>query len=119
MGYISRGRGVTIHKAECVNILNAEPERRVDVAWAEDDGSSFYVTIKVVAYDHVSLLGELATFIGAMNVPIKAISATVDEKTKTSALRLTLEVRSREEMDKVLKQLRKKSDIIDVYRVTG
>ena len=119
VGYISRGRGVTIHKAECVNILNAEPERRVDVAWAEDDGSSFYVTIKVVAYDHVSLLGELATFIGAMNVPIKAISATVDEKTKTSALRLTLEVRSRDEMDKVLKQLRKKSDIIDVYRVTG
>ena len=119
VGYISRGRGVAIHKAECVNILGAEPERRVDVAWAENDGSSFYVSIKVVAYDHVNLLGELATFIGAMNVPIKAISATVDEKTKTSALRLTLEVRSRDEMDKVLKQLRKKSDIIDVYRVTG
>ena len=72
-----------------------------------------------MAYDHVSLLGELATYIGEMNVPIKAISAQVDEKTKTSAIRLTLEVRSRDQMDKVIKQLRKKSDVIDVYRVQG
>ena len=54
-----------------------------------------------------------------MNVPIKAISAQVDEKTKTSAIRLALEVRSRDQMDKVIKQLRKKSDVIDVYRVQG
>ena len=80
---------------------------------------SFAASIKVVAYDHVSLLGELATYIGEMNVPIKAISAQVDEKTKTSAIRLTLEVRSRDQMDKVIKQLRKKSDVIDVYRVQG
>ena len=67
----------------------------------------------------MSLLGELATYIGGLNVSIKAISAQVDEKTKTSSIRLTLEVKSRDEMDKVIKQLRKRSDIIDVFRVTG
>lgn len=119
VGYITRGRGVTIHKAECCNAQNAEAERRVGVAWAESDGSSFYTSIKVLAYDHVNLLGELASYIGAMNVPIKAISAGVDEKTQTSSIRLTLEVRSRDEMDKVIKQLMRKSDIIDVFRVQG
>ena len=119
VGYITRGRGVTIHKAECVNALHGEDERRVEVDWADNGVGSFYASIKVVAYDHVSLLGELATYIGEMNVPIKAISAQVDEKTKTSAIRLTLEVRSRDQMDKVIKQLRKKSDVIDVYRVQG
>ena len=119
MGYITRGRGVTIHKAECVNAINGEKERQIDVAWADTDVGSFAASIKVVAYDHVSLLGEIATYIGEMNVPIKAISAQVDEKTKTSAIRLTLEVRSRDQMDKVIKQLRKKSDVIDVYRVQG
>ena len=119
VGYITRGRGVTIHKAECPNALGGESERKVDVAWAESDGTSFYASIKVVAYDHVSLLGELATYIGGLNVSIKAISAQVDEKTKTSSIRLTLEVKSRDEMDKVIKQLRKRSDIIDVFRVTG
>ena len=119
VGYITRGRGVTIHKAECVNALNGEQERRVEVDWADNDVGSFYASIKVMAYDHVSLLGELATYIGELGVPIKAISAQVDEKTKTSAIRLTLEVRSRDQMDKVIKQLRKKSDVIDVFRVTG
>ncbi len=119
IGYITRGRGVTIHKAECPNALNGETERQVDVVWADNEGSSFYASIKVVAYDHVSLLGEMATYIGSMNVPIKAISAQVDEKTKTSSIRLTLEVKTKDEMDKVIKQLRKRSDVIDVFRVTG
>ena len=119
VGYITRGRGVTIHKAECINAINGEKERRVQVDWADNEGESFYASIQVVAYDHVSLLGELATFIGGMNVPIKAVSAAVDEKSKTTNIRLTLEVRSRDEMDKVIKQLRKKSDVIDVFRATG
>ncbi|MDO4482858.1 MAG: bifunctional (p)ppGpp synthetase/guanosine-3',5'-bis(diphosphate) 3'-pyrophosphohydrolase [Clostridia bacterium] len=119
VGYITRGRGVTIHKAECANAINGEKERRVSVAWDESNGSSFFASIKIIAYDHVALLGELATFIGGLGVPIKAISATVDEKTKTSAIRMTLEIKSRDQMDNVIKQLRKKSDIVDVFRVTG
>lgn len=119
VGYITRGRGVTIHKAECINAIHGEEERKVEVDWADNNTGSFYATIKVMAYDHVSLLGELATYIGEMNVPIKAISATVDEKTQTSAIRLTIEVRSRDQVDRVMKQLRKKSDVIDVYRVQG
>lgn len=119
IGFITRGRGVTVHKTECPNCVNGEKERQIAVAWAADEGSSFYATIKIVAYDHVSLLGELATYIGGMNVAIKAISAQVDEKTKTTAFRMTIEVKSKDEMDRVIKQLRKKTDIIDVFRVAG
>ncbi len=119
VGYITRGRGVTIHKAECVNAINGEKERRVNVAWADTDTGSFAASIKVVAYDHVSLLGEVATYIGEMNVPIKAISAQVDDKTRTSTIKLVLEVKSRDQMDKVIKQLRRKTDVIDVYRTQG
>lgn len=119
VGYITRGRGVTIHKAECVNALSGEKERAVAVAWADSSVGSFCASIKVVAYDHVSLLGEIATYIGEMSVPIKAISAQVDDKTRTSTIRLVLEVRSRDEMDRVIKQLRKKSDVIDAFRTQG
>lgn len=119
VGYITRGRGVTIHKAECANAINGEKERQVQVAWAAQDVGAFTISLKVVAYDRVSLLGEMTTYIGDMNVPIKAISASVDEKTKTSTIKLVLEVKSREQMDKVIKQLQKKSDVIDVYRIQG
>ena len=119
VGYITRGRGVTIHKAECINAVNGEKERQIDVAWADTNIGTFAASIKVEAYDHVSLLGEIATYIGEMNVPIKAVSAQADDKTKISTIRLVLEVISREQMDKVIRMLQKKSDIIDVYRTQG
>ncbi|MGN0778797.1 MAG: RelA/SpoT family protein [Aristaeellaceae bacterium] len=119
VGYITRGRGVTVHKTECVNAINGEKERQVAVAWADTDVGSFDVAIKVVAYDRVRLLGEVTTYIGEMGVPIKMASAQADEKTKTSTIKLVLQVRSREQMDRVIRQLRKKSDIIDIYRTQG
>ncbi len=119
VGYITRGRGVTIHKAECTNAVNGEQERRIPVEWADDGEGSFYATIKILAYDRVNMLGEIALLIGEQNVSIKAANIQTDDRTRISTLKLTLDVRSREQMDKVIQALRNKSDIMDVYRVTG
>ena len=119
VGYITRGRGVTIHKAECPNALSGEQERKVPVEWADDGEGSFYATIKVLAYDRVNMLGEIATLIGEQNVSIKAANIQSDEKSRISTLRLTLDVSSREQMNRVIQALRNKADILDVYRVTG
>ena len=118
VGYITRGRGVTIHKAECVNAAAGEQERRVPVEWASDGGDTFYATITILAYDRVNMLGEIATVIGENGVSIRAASIQSDDKTRISTLRLTLDVHSREEMNKVIQALRNKSDILDVYRAT-
>ncbi len=118
VGYITRGRGVTIHKAECVNAAAGEQERRVPVEWAGDGESTFYATITIIAYDRVNMLGEIATIIGENGVSIRAASIQGDEKTRISTLRLTLDVHSREEMDRVIQALRNKSDVLDVYRAT-
>ena len=88
VGYITRGRGVTIHKAECSNAAAGEDERKIGVEWAMDGEGTFSAAITILAYD----------------------------KTRISTLRLTLDVHSREEMDRVIKALRNKSDILDVYR---
>ncbi|MDO5435366.1 MAG: bifunctional (p)ppGpp synthetase/guanosine-3',5'-bis(diphosphate) 3'-pyrophosphohydrolase [Clostridia bacterium] len=119
VGYITRGRGVTIHKAECANAVNGEAERRIPVEWSATEGGTFFASIKVVAYDRVNLLGDIATVIGEMNVSIRAANAQTDDKQKICTLRLTLDVTSREQMDRVVAALRRKSDILDVYRITG
>ena len=119
IGYITRGRGVTVHKAECLNAINGEPERQVAVTWADVGDSSFLASLKVIAYDRVNLLGEIATIIGEMNVSIKAANAQTDDKSRICTFRLTLDVTSKEQMEKVIQALRRKSDILDVYRVTG
>ena len=119
VGYITRGRGVTVHKADCVNATNSEQERMVEVSWAgEDQLSEFNASINIIAYDHVSLLGELALCIGNMDVPIVAVSAKRDEKKKTCTIVMVIQVRSREQLDRVFTQVRKRSDIIEIYRGT-
>ena len=116
VGYITRGRGVTIHKAECANIAVGEQERRIPVEWAIESEGTFYASITIVAYDRVNMLGEIATIIGENGVSIRAASIQASDKTRISTLRLTLDVHSREEMDRVINALRNKADILDVYR---
>ena len=118
IGYITRGRGVTVHKTDCPNANNsAEQERMVEVSWANTEaGESFNASVNVIAYDHVSLLGELAMCIGNMNIPIVAVSAKRDERKKTCVITMVVQVRSREQLDRMFVQLRKRSDIVEVYR---
>ena len=116
VGYITRGRGVTIHKAECANAAAGESERKVAVEWAMGGEETFPATITILAYDRVNMLGEIATIIGENGVSIRAASIQSSGKTRISTLRLTLDVHSREEMDRVIQALRNKSDIMDVYR---
>ena len=118
VGFITRGRGVSVHKAECVNISHYEPERRVRVAWSDEEVGTFCASIKIMGYDHVGLLGEITSFIGSLNVPIRNASTSVD-RNRIATIRLVLEVRSKEQMDSVIRQLQKRQDVMDVYRVTG
>ena len=119
VGYITRGRGVTIHKAECANALNGEKERRIPVEWAVDGDASFYASIKILVYDRVNMLGEIASVIGEMNVSIKAAQIQTDDRTRISTLKLTLDVHSKEQMERVISALRNKTDVLEVYRVTA
>ena len=119
IGYITRGRGVTIHKAECPNAAMAEQERRIPVEWDAESGGSFYASIKILVYDRVNMLGEIASVIGEMNVSIKAAQVQTDDRTRISTLKLTLDVQSREQMNRVIQALRNKADVLDVYRITG
>jgi GTP pyrophosphokinase len=118
VGFVTRGRGVSIHKADCVNALSGEAERRVAVRWADDETGSFCAPVRIIGHDRVGLLGEITSYIGSLNVPIRSVSSSVDRH-GTAAIRLVLEVRSREQMDSVMRQLRRQQGVIDVVRVTG
>jgi len=117
IGYITRGRGVTVHKADCSNMQNEAEERLVEVSWADPEANAeFNASINIVAYDHVSLLGELAMTIGNMDIPIVAASAKRHDRKKTSIITVVVQVKSREQLDRLIKQIQKRSDVVDVYR---
>ncbi len=117
VGYITRGRGVSIHTADCANALASDQDRRIPVAWAEDNQSgSFCVSIKIVAYDKDGLLIELATVLRERNITVKTVSTTLDEKNRIATFKFVVEVKTRDQVDTLVKQLRRKSDVIDVFR---
>ncbi len=115
VGYITRGRGVTIHKADCVNALHTEPERSIPVSWAEEGKDSFSANIQIICYDHNSLLGELTNYIQDLGIPITAITVKLN-KNKTCTITTTVMVQSKEQLDSVLQKLQKRSDVIEAYR---
>ena len=118
VGFITRGRGVSVHKIDCPNAVNGERERMVAVTWADMEVGTFCGSIKVIGYDRIGLLGDVTSFISGLGVPIR-FSTTSVGRNKIATIRLVLEVKSKEQMDSVIRQLQRRKDIIDVFRVTN
>jgi len=118
VGYITRGRGVTVHKTDCVNADNNEPERKVNVSWAQESLGRFNTTISVTAYDHESLLGELTVYIQDSGAPISAVNVKVNPN-RTCSIQIVVQVESRGQLDNVIRRLQKRPDVIEAFRVGG
>ncbi len=117
VGYITRGRGVTVHKCDCVN-ANNEPERRVNVSWAHQNTGRFNTTLSVIAYDHEGLLGEMTVYVQDSGAPISAVNVKVNPN-KTCSITMVIQVESREQVDAVLRRLQKRPDVIEAFRIGG
>ena len=115
VGYITRGRGVTIHKADCVNAIHSEPERAVPVSWASEGTGTFSANIQLMCYDHSALLGELTGYMEEMKIPLTAISVKMN-KNKLLNITMTLLVQSREQLDGAIRKLQKRADVVEAYR---
>jgi GTP diphosphokinase / guanosine-3',5'-bis(diphosphate) 3'-diphosphatase len=115
-GFITRGRGVTVHKADCTNIHESDAERMIEVEWADTEAADFNASINIIAYDSVTLMGDLATSVNNVGVPIIGVAVKRDKKRRTSNVTMVVQVKTREELDKLIKALRKRTDVVEVYR---
>ena len=115
VGYITRGRGVTIHKSDCVNAQHSEQERTIPVSWAYAENESFSSTIQIICYDHPSLLGELSVFFDEVKIPMRSMSVRMN-KNKTVTITMTVEVLDRDQLTSAINKLRRRSDVIEAYR---
>ncbi len=117
-GYVTRGRGVTVHKADCANIINSEPERKINVSWAEEELGEFNAKLRIIAYDHPSLLGEITVYVSDAGAPVTAVSVKLN-KNGTCVINMVVKVSSREQLSQVLTKIRKRSDVIEAHRTAS
>ena len=121
IGYITRGRGVSVHRADCVSLKDesVEPERLIEVEWEDQPKESSYETeIRVIAYNRTGLLAELSVMFASQEIPVNAISAHA-AKNQTYVFHVSLVIRSTQQLNKLIRDIQKIPDVIEVSRVAG
>ena len=118
VGFISRGRGVAVHRADCPNMKNIEPERFIEVRWANETGKSFNAGIQVVADDQGAILSSVSQVVAQMNFAITAINGRIDSKTKQAVVDFNIRINSRSELDSLIEKLKQNKKLTDVHRTS-
>ncbi len=115
MGYVTRSRGVTVHRRDCFNILNEEePQRLVDVAWGQT-GELYPVAVQIEAWDRVGLLRDISTMIAEEQVNMVAVN-TQERDDRTTFISLTLETQGIDQLSRLLSKLETVRGVISVTR---
>ncbi len=116
IGYITRGRGVTVHRGDCPNILAMrENERLIDVAWGtEEEEHRYVVPVEVVAYDREGLLGDISTIIAEQRVNIASVD--VYTRNQIATLNLQLEIASNKQLTRILSKIDLVPNVVEARR---
>ena len=117
IGYITRGRGVSVHRTDCVNTKNllAEGNRIIDVYWSDNKKTTYSADVEVYSNDRLGLLADVIKVLGDNKCNIMAITSKTN-KEKIAIIELTVEVENIEKLNTVLKNLRKVDSVYEVKR---
>jgi GTP pyrophosphokinase len=120
VGYITRGKGVSVHSASCPNVVNLlfDPERRIDVEWDKSgDTLPYTVRLRIAVADRRGILADVSSRIADINTNIRDVEATVDADHRGS-IRMTVEISDLKHLEKVMKSLKAVDGVINVERAS-
>ena len=119
VGYITRGKGVTVHRADCGSLAREEErERLVSVDWGKTDQQVFPVTVRVECWDREGLVRDVAAVVADEKINMSAVSAVV-HKDQTATVWCTLEVTGLDKLSRVLNRIEGLRDVFEVVREVG
>lgn len=114
IGYVSRGKGVTIHRRNCPNLKYLEPERLVEASWEGRENAAFSASVKVVTEKTATILASLTTIIS--NLKISIIGFDAKDSGDIYNITIVVMVKNKEELDKVMSSIRSLKNVLQVYR---
>jgi GTP diphosphokinase / guanosine-3',5'-bis(diphosphate) 3'-diphosphatase len=120
VGYITRGKGVSVHSSVCPNVLNLlyDPERRIDVEWDKgSDGSPYTVRLSIQVEDRKGILADVSSKIAGINTNIRNVEATTTDQ--LGRIDMTVEISDVKHLQKVIKSLRSVEGVLDVERAAN
>lgn len=127
IGFVTRGRGVTIHRTDCVNIMNLSDDERGRLINAEWDSqythgdvlsAAYLAEIRVIANDRTGLLFEISRLLADEDISVKGFNIRTT-KDMLAIFNITLEIRTKDQLVRITKRIKGVKDVIDIERVTG
>ncbi len=120
VGFVTRGRGVSIHRQDCVNIvgMNRDDARFLNVYWDTESAASYPVEIEITGMDRPNLLADVLHAVSESKVNISAVNARTT-RDKMSVLHLTFVVRDLEHLEFIMNKIKQVKDVFSVNRFTG
>ena len=121
VGYVTRGRGVSVHKADCQNLKDSgvEKERMIEVEWESEEDAAYDADIRINCVNRSGLLAELTLYFASMNINVQAVSAhPMKSRSGMSVVDMTITIKNTQQLEKVIRDLGSKPDVVDVFRVS-
>ncbi len=119
VGFITQGRGVSIHREDCSNLLalrDNEPERIVAVDWGDEGETTYPVDISIEAYDRSGLLRDVMMVMANENLNILSANTLTDKNSNIARLSLTVEISRLELLGKIMDKINQVPNVVDVHR---
>ena len=124
VGYVTRGRGVTIHRTDCINVMNMSAEDRnrlIDAEWqvpAHESSERYMADINVFAYNRTGLIVDISKIFTERKIDILALNTRIS-KQGTATINICFEVRSKEELNSMVEKIRQIESVKDIERTAG
>jgi len=120
VGFVTRGSGVSVHRADCQNVLSLSktPERMVDVDWRDKRQGAYLVQVQVEALDRQRLLGDVSNTLSESDVNILSAQVTTT-KDRVAINRFVFEMAEPSHLESVLASMKRVDGVLDAYRITG
>ena len=117
VGFVSRGRGVTVHREDCPNMRGEDKERLLEANWTGKKGQEGYTaSVRIRANEDALLLSLVSNGCSKFNIFILAINGRIDNKNHESVLDVTLKINRKEDLDGFIKEIKNDSSVRDVFR---
>lgn len=119
VGYITRGKGVSVHRVDCTNILKlkeSDRERLIEVEWGDEHQNAYPVDLRIVAYDRQGLLRDVSQTMLDQDLNITAVETRSNPKDQTATMSLTVELYDVDQLSRTLEMVRQLPNILSVER---
>lgn len=117
LGYVTRGRGVSVHRADCPNAVNfGDIDRLVDVEWEQNANEVFLVTIEVVSYDRTGLMADILAVLAGMKLSVAAANVKV-QPNGTAVMDLGIQIKDLQQLEFVMTKLQRIKGVHSVRRM--